>query len=87
MPVEQPSWQTSTTSQVLVASILFYGMGAAILMWKGTISTLEPLQWLINILLPLYAVRRGGEMVKNGNGGVHGTPEAPASGTPPAITP
>jgi hypothetical protein len=65
---EHPSYMTSTTSQLLVAAVLVYGIGAVALIWKGVITNLEPLQWLINILLPLYAVRKGAESIANGNG-------------------
>ena len=65
---EKPSYLSSTTSQLLVASVLIYGVGSVLLIWKGTLTNLEALQWLINILLPLYAVRKGVEVVKNGHG-------------------
>ena len=66
--IDHPSYMSSTTSQLLVAAVLVYGTGTILLIWKGTITSLESLQWLINILLPLYAVRKGVESVKNGNG-------------------
>ena len=75
---EKPSWMTSTTSQILVGAIAFYGLGALVLVWKGSLTNLEPFQWLINVLLPIYAVRKGVESGKNGNG----VPHDPAQPTP-----
>ena len=63
----QPSYMVSTTRQLLLVSVVVYGFGTFLLMWKGAITTLDPLQWLINILLPLYAVRKGVEAGKNGH--------------------
>ena len=64
----QPSYFSSATSQLLVLAVALYGIGCLTLFWKGVLTTLEPLQWLINILLPLYAVRKGVEVLKNSNG-------------------
>jgi len=64
----KPSYLSSTTSQLLVVGVFVYGVGGLVLIWKGTVTSLEPLQWLINILLPLYAVRKGVEVVTHGNG-------------------
>lgn len=73
---EKPSILSSTTTQLLFASVLVYGLGTVILMVKGTITTLEPAQWLVNVLLPLYAIRSGIKSVTNG--GTNGTAEVPA---------
>ena len=60
------SWSSSTTSQILVISVLGYLAGALLLIWHGKIG-IEAIQWLLNIILPLYAVRKGVEAGKNGN--------------------
>ena len=78
---------TSTTSQLLVGAVLFYGLGSLILIWRGTLTTLESLQWLINILLPIYAVRKGLTAGQNSNGGLHelapSRPQVPEAIAPP----
>lgn len=76
---EKPSLLSSTTTQLLFASVFVYGAGTLILMLKGAITTLEPAQWLVNVLLPLYAIRSGIKSVSNGNGGPH----EPVPTTPP----
>ena len=73
---EKPSWQSSTLSQLLVIAIALYGVGAVALIWRGEIKSLEPFQWLINLLLPLYGVKRGLEAMGNGN---HPAVESPPS--------
>ena len=75
---EQPSYRSSTLSQLLVVAISLYGIGALLLIWKGQV-TLDSLKWLVEILLPLYGVKRGLEAMKvNGNG----QPPPPPPATP-----
>jgi len=62
------SWQTSTLSFLLIGTVLLYGIGTIVLMFRGAVTDLAPFQWLLNILLPLYGVKRGVEAMKNGNG-------------------
>lgn len=91
---EKPSYLTSTTSQILIVTVGGYVLSAAILAIiggiKGNVNIVaaaqSSLENLLTIILPLYAVRAGIKVGKNGNGGTNGThsaqPEAPAHPTP-----
>ena len=61
----KPSWQSSTLSQLLVVVISSYALGCLWLIVRGQ-PGLEGLRWLVEILLPLYGVKRGVEAMKNG---------------------
>lgn len=74
MADEKPSLTSSTTTQLVFTSIVVYGLGTLILMLKGSITTLEPAQWLVNVLLPLYAIRSGLKSGANGNNKVPDEP-------------
>lgn len=69
------SWSTSTTSQILVLTVLAYAIICGLLVWQGKVG-IEAIQWLLNIIIPLYAVRKGVEAGKNGNG--HDEPSKPS---------
>lgn len=77
---EKPSYLTSTTSQLLVISIAGYMLGSLLLIWKGG-GTLDPIKWLIELLLPLYGVRTGANAVMR----MMATPPTPNE--PPAPVP
>lgn len=66
----KPSWVSSTLSQLLLLSVGGYLVGVMFLAWRGK-ADLSAFQWLVNVILPLYASRKGAEMAKNGNGGIH----------------
>ena len=82
---EKPSYLTSTTSQLLVITVAGYLLGSLILVFKGG-GTLEPIKWLIEIILLLYGVRTGANAVMRTMGGANGTakPAAESSENPTA---
>ena len=75
---EQPSYRSSTTSQLLLASVCAYLVGALILAFRG--QGIEPIKWLIELLLPLYGLRSGIAAMKNG--GANGQAPPVVSGSP-----
>ena len=60
---EQPSWQTSTLSQLAIVSVGMYLLGALWLLWKGTpaeqaLAMLNPLKWSAEIFGASYLATR-----------------------------
>ena len=74
----KPSFLHSTTSILLLIAVCAYVLGNLLVLWftKGQ-AGIGNLEGLITILLPLYGLRKGAEIVKNST---HAPP--PPGGTP-----
>lgn len=70
MPDEKPSWQTSTTSQILVTGVSGYLIICLWLAFKGQLTeAMSGMRWLVETALVLYGYRTGIREGKNGNAG------------------
>ena len=69
---DQPSWQTSTLSQIAMASVACYLLGALWISFKT--QDISSLKWAAEIFAASYLATRS---TKNGNGGSNGIPQAP----------
>ena len=74
----KPSWQTSTLSQIAVASVACYLVGALYISFKS--NDISSLKWAAEIFAASYLARG-----TKSNGGSNGIPKAPAPETPTTI--
>lgn len=74
MAESSPSWQTSTLSQIAVASVGCYLLGALWISFKT--QDISSLKWAAEIFAASYLATRATK-----NGGTNGTPQTPPSGS------
>ena len=75
---EQPSYMTSTTSQILIVGVVGYVLICGWMAVKGQVAeALTGMRWLVEAMLVLYGYRKGVEVGKNGGTNGQAPPATP----------